>query len=47
MIHLVAGENKVLTNGEIYSKSVYVGDADSAENWREVDESEWPGEDVS
>ena len=37
---LTADEGKVLTNGSTYSKEVWLGINDSAENWHEVDESE-------
>jgi len=35
---LEAGEGKTLTNGEIYSKQVYLGIYDSPENWHEIDD---------
>lgn len=35
---LQADEGKYLTNGEIYTESVFLGKFDSAENWHEVDE---------
>ena len=38
---LIADEGKVLTNGEIYGKTVYLGDGDSAENYHEIDEAEY------
>ena len=37
---LTAGEGMVLTNGEVYSKEVYLGKFDKPENWREVAEAE-------
>lgn len=33
-------EGKVLTNGSTYSKEVWLGINDSADNWWEVDEAE-------
>jgi hypothetical protein len=36
-----AGIGKVLTNGEIYSKEIYLGVTDKAENWREITEEEY------
>jgi len=33
---LVADEGKMLFNGQTYSERVYVGAADSVENWQEV-----------
>lgn len=31
-----AKENTILTNGEIYAKSVRLGDWDSPDNWQEM-----------
>ena len=31
----------VLTNGEVYSKEVYLGINDSAENWHEITDAEY------
>lgn len=39
---LEASEGMMLTNGETYSKQVYLGTADSLENWQEIPESEVP-----
>ena len=44
---IVADEGKVLTNGEIYAKSITLGDWDKAENYHEILESEVPNEEVS
>lgn len=33
---LVADEGKMLFNGQTYSERVYVGAADSVDNWQEV-----------
>ena len=41
MIHLIAGYEKILTNGTVYSKSVYIGNADNAHNWAEIDIPGW------
>ena len=41
MIHLIAGYGKSLTKVTVYSKSVYVGNADNAHNWAETDIPEW------
>lgn len=41
MIHLIAGYGEILTNGTVYSKSVYIGNADNAHNWTEIDIPEW------
>ena len=41
MIHLIAGYGKILTNGTVYSKSVYIGNADNTHNWTEIDIPEW------
>lgn len=44
VIVLEADEGMVLTNGNIYSRMVYLGIQDSPENWREIPESEMPTE---
>ena len=44
LIALEADEGYVLTNGETWSRKVYLGVNDSPENWREVPESEIPNE---
>ncbi len=41
---LTADEGKVLTNGETYSKQVWLGVNDSPSNWQEVDEDQVPEE---
>lgn len=38
---LAPSEGMMLTNGEIYSKEVWLGVNDSAENWREVPMAEY------
>jgi hypothetical protein len=38
---LVASEGMVLTNGEVYSKEVYLGVIDKPENWYEITEEEY------
>jgi hypothetical protein len=38
---LVANEGMVLTNGEVYSKEVYLGVIDKPENWYEITEEEY------
>lgn len=42
IIILEPSEGKVLTNGETYSRKVYLGINDSPANWTEIDESEVP-----
>ena len=37
---LTASDGMVLTNGETYSKEIYLGKYDSAENWHEITEAE-------
>lgn len=39
-IRIEADEGKILTNNEIYAKTIYLGKFDSPANWHEVDESE-------
>lgn len=38
---IVANKGKWLTNGETYSKEVYLGKHDSDANWREITEEEY------
>jgi hypothetical protein len=37
---LKADEGKVITNGETFGTTIYLGKNDSADNWHEVDESD-------
>lgn len=37
---LIADEGKMLTDGEIFAKSVELGDWDKVENYREITEAE-------
>lgn len=41
---LEAGEGMTLTNGEVYSKTVYLGIHDSPENWHEISDEDVPQE---
>lgn len=41
---LIADEGMTLTNGETYSKHVYLGKWDSAENWWEIPDEDVPEE---
>ena len=41
IIQLVANDGMVLTNGETYSKSVYLGIHDTPDNWYEITEKEY------
>lgn len=38
---IVASEGMWLTNGEAFTKSVYLGNNDSAENWYEISQDEY------
>ena len=38
--HLTAAEGMVLTNGDVFVVEVWLGDWDSAENWREITKEE-------
>lgn len=44
IIVLESSEGYTLTNGEVYSKQVYLGIHDSPENWREIPDEEVPEE---
>lgn len=38
---IVAKEGLILTNGEVFGKSIYLGINDSKENWWEITEEEY------
>lgn len=38
---LTASAGMVLTNGEAYGKTIYLGKNDAPENWREITEEEY------
>ncbi len=38
---VTATEGKVLTNGDAYSKEIYLGINDSIDNWYEISEAEY------
>ncbi len=38
---ITANDGYVLTNGEIYSKEIYLGVNDSPDNWHEITEEEY------
>ena len=38
---LTASNGKVLTNGEVFSKEIYLGCNDSADNWYEITDEEY------
>lgn len=38
---ITANVGKVLTNGEVYSKEIYLGVNDSPENWWEITDEEY------
>jgi hypothetical protein len=38
---ITADKGKVLTNGQAYSKEIYLGKNDSSENWHEITEEEY------
>ena len=42
---ITADEGKPLTNGETYSKQVYLGIHDAPENWREIPDEDVPEDD--
>lgn len=41
---ITADEGKTLTNGETYSKQVYLGIHDAPKNWREIPDEDVPEE---
>lgn len=41
MTKLEASDGMMLTNGESYGKTVYLGVGDSAENWHEITDDEY------
>lgn len=40
IIKITANDGMVLTNGNVFSKEVYLGKYDKPENWREITEAE-------
>ena len=38
---LYADEGKILTNGEIYGRQIFLSNTDKAENYREITEKEY------
>lgn len=41
---ITADEGKTLTNGETYSKQLYLGKSDSIDNWHEIPDEDVPEE---
>ena len=41
LIKITASEGMVLTNGDTYSKEIYLGINDSVENWHEITDAEY------
>lgn len=41
LIKITASEGMVLTNGDTYSKEIYLGVNDSVENWHEITDAEY------
>lgn len=41
LIKVTATEGMVLTNGEAYSKEIYLGVNDSIDNWHEITDGEY------
>lgn len=39
---IIAGEGKVLTNGEVYTSVVYLGVDERVDNWSEINEEDVP-----
>lgn len=40
LIKITATEGMTLTNGEVFSKEIYLGKNDKAENWTEITDEE-------
>ncbi len=40
IIKIVPSKGKTLTNGEVFSKLVYLGTSDKVENWTEITDAE-------
>ena len=38
--HLIAPDGMLFTNGDVYAVEVWLGNGDSADNWREVSKEE-------
>ena len=38
---LIAGKGKILTNGEIYGKKIYLGKGETEQNFKEITETEY------
>ena len=41
---LIAGEGKMLTNGEVYTSVIYLGKDENMDNWYEINADEVPTE---
>ena len=41
MTKLIASEGKVLTNGEVYGKVIFLADTDKAGNYHEITKEEY------
>ncbi len=41
LIKIRASDGMTLTNGEVYSKEIYLGINDSTENWNEITDAEY------
>ena len=40
LTEIQADEGMTLTNGEVYTKQIYLGSVDRVENWREITDEE-------
>lgn len=47
IITLESEEGMTLTNGEVYSKKVFLGVNDSPNNWQEIPDSEVPETEIN
>ena len=40
-VKLIASDGKMLTNGDVYGKEVFLASTDDSENWHEITDAEY------